>query len=58
MVNWEIGIDIYMLLCIKEVTNENLLYLVLCGKEIQRRGNICIYMADSFCCRAETDTAV
>ena len=24
--NWEIGIDIYTLLCIKEITNENLLY--------------------------------
>ena len=24
--NWEIGIDIYTLLCTKEVTNENLLY--------------------------------
>ena len=24
--NWETGIDIYKLLCIKEITNENLLY--------------------------------
>ena len=24
--NWETGIDIYTLLCIKEITNENLLY--------------------------------
>ena len=24
--NWEIGIDRYKLLCIKEITNENLLY--------------------------------
>ena len=24
--NWEIGTDIYTLLCIKYVTNENLLY--------------------------------
>ena len=24
--NWEIGIDIYTLLCIKQVTNENLLF--------------------------------
>ena len=24
--NWEIGIDIYTLLCIKQITNENLLY--------------------------------
>ena len=25
-INWEIGIDIYMLLYIKQVTNKNLLY--------------------------------
>ena len=24
--NWEIGIDIYTLICIKEITSENLLY--------------------------------
>ena len=24
--NWEIGIDIHTLLCIKQITNENLLY--------------------------------
>ena len=24
--NWEIGIDIYTLICIKEITNKNLLY--------------------------------
>ena len=33
--NWEIGTDIYTLLCIKQRTNENLLYCrgnsVLCG---------------------------
>ena len=59
--NWEIGIDIYTLsiLCIKQITNKNLLYStgnysVLCGdlneKEIQERGDICIRMADSLCC--------
>ena len=48
--NWEIGIDIYTLLCIKEITGENLLCStgnsVLCddlnGKEIQKRGEIYI----------------
>ena len=25
-VNWEIGIDIYTLLCLKQITNENILY--------------------------------
>ena len=24
--NWEIGIDIYTLICIKQITNENVLY--------------------------------
>ena len=24
--NWEIGVDIYILLCIKQITSENLLY--------------------------------
>ena len=27
VVNWEIGTDIYTLLCIKQKTNENLLYI-------------------------------
>ena len=51
--NQEIGIDLYILLCIKQITNENLLYgtrnySILCrdlsGKEIQKEGdiNICI----------------
>ena len=26
MLNWEIGIDIYTLICIKWITNKNLLY--------------------------------
>ena len=26
MMNWEIGIDIYTLMCIKWITNKNLLY--------------------------------
>ena len=26
VMNWEIGIDIYILICIKWVTNKNLLY--------------------------------
>ena len=48
--NWEAGIHIYTLLCIKQITNENLLYSTgnstqcsgdLNGKEIQKRGDIC-----------------
>ena len=26
------------------------------GKEIQKGGDICVYVADSFCCTVETNT--
>ena len=49
--NWEIGIGIYVLLCINQVANENLLYspgnatycsaVTYMGEEMQERG---IYM--------------
>ena len=63
--NWEIGIDIYPLLCIKELTNENLLCStgnsVLCGdlhsKETQKGGYIYIYKVH-FYCIAETSTTL
>ena len=65
-VNWETGTDLYVLLtlCIKQITSKNLLYSsgnysVLCGdldgKEIQRRRDICIHIADSLCCTVETN---
>ena len=64
--NWEIATDIctLLILCINQITNEDLLYStgnsVLCGdlngKEIQKRGDICIRIADSLCCTAETNT--
>ena len=50
--NWEIGIDIYtlLILCIKKITNENLLYgtgnstqhsvVTQMGKKSKKRGNI------------------
>ena len=61
---WEIGINIYTRQCIKWITDENLLYSPgnsvfygdLHGKEIQKRGDICINLADSLCCMAETNT--
>ena len=63
--NWEIGIDIYTLLCIKQITNESLLYSTgnstQCsdpnGKEIQKRGDICTRAGDSLCCTVETNTS-
>ena len=50
--NWEVGIDIYTLLCIKYITDENILYSTgnsalysdLNGKEIQKRGDIFMHM--------------
>ena len=51
-VNWEIGTDMYILLIPrKQVTNENLLYSVLCGdlngREIQKKGRY-LYMYSCF----------
>ena len=38
------------------------LYLVLCGdvtgKQIQKRGDICLRIADSLCCTVETNTTL
>ena len=52
----------------QQQTNENLTvqlrepYSVLCGdlngKEIQKRGDICRYIADSLCCTIETSTTL
>ena len=40
-----------------EIINQN--YSMLCGdlngKEIQKRGDICICIADSLCCTVETN---
>ena len=59
--NWEIGIDIHtlLILCLKQVTNENLLYrtgnstrcsvVTLMGRKSEREG-IYIHIADSLCC--------
>ena len=58
MWEWEIGIDIYalLILCIKQITNEKILYIPgTYGKEIQRRGDICICTADSLCWTTEAD---
>ena len=50
-----------------KITNENLYstgnstqcsVVTLNGKEIQKRGHICIHIADSFCCTAETNTTL
>ena len=36
--------------------NETQYCLDLNGKEVQKGGDICIYVADSSCCRVETNT--
>ena len=60
--DWEIGIGMYALQCIKHTDNENLLdttgnYSMLCGdlngKQIQKRGDICMCTAESCCWTAE-----
>ena len=56
-------IYILLVLCINEITTENLLYSTgnftecsdLIGKEIQKRGDSGINIADSLCCTAETN---
>lgn len=56
--NWEVEMDIYTLLCIKQITNENLFYNVVTenGKEISQREHECIRVAGPLCCTAETNT--
>ena len=58
---WETGIDIHTLLCIKQITNENLLYNTrnylmfsadLNGMGIWKIRNTCICVADSLHCIA------
>ena len=34
------------------------LVVYLNGKEVQKGGDICVCMADSFCCTAETNTTL
>ena len=61
--DWEIGIHTHTLLCITQITNENLLCSTgnsmlhgnLNGKGDQGKGGTFIYVADSFYCTAETN---
>ena len=64
--NWEIGTDMYTRLCIRQITNENLLYSTwdsvlrgnLNGNEIQKREDTCVRVADSLWCTAETNSTL
>ena len=51
-INWETGIDTYTLLCIKQVTKENLPY------STELYSVLCIRVADSLCWTAETNNIV
>ena len=48
VMNWEIGIDMYALMCINWMTNKNLLYKIInkikfkTSKKIVRRLGICV----------------
>ena len=64
----DIGIDIYTLLCIKQMTNKNLLYstgnstqcsvLTSMGKEAKKRVDLCIYVTNSLCGTAATNATL
>ena len=55
--NWEVGTDVYTLLCVKQMTNENLLYstgnstqhsvVTSVGRESKERVDICVCITDS-----------
>ena len=64
--NWKIGIDIYTLLYIKQITTKDLLYITgnstqysvmaYMGKKSKKRVDICICMTD--CYTPETNTTL
>ena len=65
MTNWEIRINRYTLLYVKQVTNKDLLYstgnstqysvMTYVGKESKKEW---IYITDSLCCTPETNTTL
>ena len=60
-IDWEIGIDIYAVLCIKQITNEDHCYSTrnLNGKNSKEEDvYVCVCVVDSLNYTVETDTAV
>ena len=67
-INWEIGIDTYTLLYIKQITNKDSLYstgipfqysvMTYMGKDSKKRVDICTHITDSLWCTAETNTTL
>ena len=67
--NWETGIDTWalLILCVKWITDDHTVghrerRSVLCGDlngaEVQKGGDTCICVADSFCCAVEANTTL
>ena len=59
VMNWEIGIDTYTLICIKWMTNKNLLYKKISKikfKNSKKKLLLCI--TDSLCCTPEINTTL
>ena len=70
--NWEIRFDINILPCVKQIASGKLLYSTgssvwcsvmterggMVGRDVQEGGDICIYVADSLHCTAETNTTL
>ena len=52
VMNWEIGIDMYTVMCIKWMNNKNLLYKKI--NKIQKNKRVYICITDSLCCTEET----
>ena len=60
--NWEIGMDVYTVLCIKLITEHRELYSILYddinGKETRKRGDACIYVITDLHCLQQKRTAL
>ena len=64
-INWELGITVYILLYIKQVTIKDLLYstekytqysIITYMRKVIKRMTICTHVTDAPCCTPETNT--
>ena len=64
VMNWGIGIDMYTLMCIKRMTNKNLLYKnrnkikLKNSKKKNMTKNVYICITESLCCTVEINTTL
>ena len=66
--HWEIGIEVYTVLCLKQITNKKVpcsignstQYSVMTymGKDCKERGDVCICITDPNYCTPETNTTL